>query len=272
MRRKSKNGHHKKHNYDDFDSNSDSDNEEDKDDFFDIDDDFDDPFDAILKKEFGFSSIEKIHNRLLGRLGKGFDQLGDEEEYEERKKKKNRGKKNTFHDFMDIDDSGPGNGTVITKTFSSRIDYTDGEPHEECYQSQSINQIKDGHTISEKQESYKNTNTGVQKAAHQRLLDDKGTKQIRKKNTITGDQEEHNIYKGIKEEELDQFNENYNNYRNKVGFRNYYKYLNSKNNKKMNYINDENKERNNKNNYPQLEDGSNIEINIRKPYRKQYAK
>ena len=270
MRRKSKNGHHKKHYYDDFDSNSDSDNEEDKDDFFDIEDDFDDPFDAILKKEFGFSSIEKIHNRLLGRLGKGFDQLGDEE-YEERKKKKNKGKKNTFHDFLDIDDSGSGNGTVIMKTFSSRIDYTDGEPHEECYQSQSINQIKDGHKISEKQEAYKNTKTGVQKAAHQRILDDKGTKQIRKKNTITGDQEEHNIYKGIKEEELDQFNENYNNYRSKVGFRNYYKYLN-KNNKKMNYINDENKERNNKNNYPQLEDGSNKEINIKKPYKKQYAK
>ena len=53
---------------------------------------------------------------------------------------------------MEIDDNGSGNGTVITKTFSSKIDYTDGEPHEECYQSQSINQIKNGHKISEKQD------------------------------------------------------------------------------------------------------------------------
>ena len=150
-------------------------------------------------------------------MEKDFGLIGDEElEDKNRRKRKNKEgrlqKKGThnFHEFMNLDDDDSGNGTVITKTFCSRIDYTDGEPHEECYQSQSINQIKDGHKLSEKQEAYKNSKTGVQKAAHQRILDDKGTKQIRKRNIKTGDQEEHNIYKWIKEEELDKFNESYN--------------------------------------------------------------
>ena len=244
--------------------------------------DFDDPFDAILKREFGFSTIGKLHNRLIGKMEKDFGLIGDEElEDKNRRKRKNKEgrlqKKGThnFHEFMNLDDDDSGNGTVITKTFCSRIDYTDGEPHEECYQSQSINQIKDGHKLSEKQEAYKNSKTGVQKAAHQRILDDKGTKQIRKRNIKTGDQEEHNIYKGIKEEELDKFNESYNEYRNKMGIRNKYKYLNGskKNVKKDDYINDENKETNNKNNnYPQLGDGNNDQTYTKKPYKRQYAK
>jgi hypothetical protein len=284
MRRNSKRGHHKKKYYDDF-FDSDSDDEEDNDDFFDIDEDFDDPFDDIIKKEFGFSNIERMHNRLIGKMEKEFEQLGDEE-YEEnfRKKKKNKEERlqkkgiNNFHKFMNFEEISPGNGTVITKSYSSKIDYKDGVPHEECYQSQSINQIKDGHKISEKQEAYKNSKTGVQKAAHQRILDDKGTKQIRKRNIKTGEQEEHNIFKGIKEEELDQFNESYNDYRNKIGFQNHYKHLNSmkinKNVKKHNYIHDENHESNNNNNkqYPQLGDGKNKYYNLKKPYKKQYPK
>ena len=277
-------GNQKNRNYNDF-FGMDSD-DDDNDDFFGIDEDFDDPFeDMMMDRAFGFPSIEQIHNRLFGKIGRSFDMLGDGDYEENQRKRKNKkderrlqkkGGMNDFHEFMSIQGMGPGTGTVISKSYCSKIDYRDGQPHQECYQSQSINQIKDGHKISEKQEAYKNSRTGVQKAAHQRILDDKGTKQIRQRNVNTGVQEEHNIFKGMREDELDNFNETYNDYRNKVGFQNNYKYLNAMNKKgRKQYLDSENQRRNNQNNtqYPQLGDGSNKNrINIRKPYRKNYGK
>ena len=151
-------------------------------------------------------------------------------------------------------------GTMISKFYCSKVDYRDGKPHQECYQSQSINQFNQGHRISEKQEAYKNDLTGIQKAAHQRLLDDKGTKQIKQRNVNTGEQEEHNIYKGMKEDELDNFNKNYNDFRNKIGFQNNYKYLNALNNRNSqnNYIGDGRRNNNtNRDQMMQLGDGRN---------------
>ena len=284
MKRRPHHGNQKNRNYNDF-FGMDSD-DDDNDDFFGIDEDFDDPFeDMMMDRGFGFPSIEQIHNRLFGKIGRSFDMLGDGDYEENQRKRKNKkderrlqkkGGMNDFHEFMSIQGMGPGTGTVISKSYCSKIDYRDGQPHQECYQSQSINQIKDGHKISEKQEAYKNSRTGVQKAAHQRILDDKGTKQIRQRNVNTGVQEEHNIFKGMREDELDNFNETYNDYRNKVGFQNNYKYLNAMNKKgRKQYLDSENQRRNNQNNtqYPQLGDGSNKNrINIRKPYRKNYGK
>ena len=284
MKRRPHHGNQKNRNYNDF-FGMDSD-DDDNDDFFGIDEDFDDPFeDMMMDRGFGFPSIEQIHNRLFGKIGRSFDMLGDGDYEENQRKRKNKkderrlqkkGGMNDFHEFMSIQGMGPGTGTVISKSYCSKIDYRDGQPHQECYQSQSINQIKDGHKISEKQEAYKNSRTGVQKAAHQRILDDKGTKQIRQRNVNTGVQEEHNIFKGMREDELDNFNETYNDYRNKVGFQNNYKYLNAMNKKgRKQYLDSENQRRNNQSNtqYPQLGDGSNKNrINIRKPYRKNYGK
>ena len=284
MKRRPHHGNQKNRNYNDF-FGMDSD-DDDNDDFFGIDEDFDDPFeDMMMDRGFGFPSIEQIHNRLFGKIGRSFDMLGDGDYEENQRKRKNKkderrlqkkGGMNDFHEFMSIQGMGPGTGTVISKSYCSKIDYRDGQPHQEYYQSQSINQIKDGHKISEKQEAYKNSRTGVQKAAHQRILDDKGTKQIRQRNVNTGVQEEHNIFKGMREDELDNFNETYNDYRNKVGFQNNYKYLNALNKKgRKQYLDSENQRRNNQNNtqYPQLGDGSNKNrINIRKPYRKNYGK
>ena len=223
---------------------------DDDDDFgFGIHDDFDDPFEGLMGG-FGFPNINQLHQRLFGNIGREFDpfgqrQLGPSESHENNQNINphnfggiQRGGSNNFHSFFSMQGSP---GTVITKSYSSKIDYRDGRPHQECYQSQSINQIgKDGHKISEKQEAYKNSRTGVQKAAHQRILDDKGLKQIRQRNINTGVQEEHNILKGMREEELNDFNKNYNDYRNKIGFQKNYKYLNAinpyKRGKSQNYL------------------------------------
>ena len=281
MSRRGKHG--KKQSYDDF-FGMDSD-EEDQDDFFGIDDDFKDPFeDMMFGRGFGFPNIEDLHNRLFGRFNRHLE-LGEEEDEEESpKRRKNKdGRRglqrrgmNNFHEFMSMEGMGPETGTVISKSYCSKIDYRDGQPHEECYQSQSINQIKDGHKISEKQEAYKNSRTGVQKAAHQRILDDKGTKQIRQRNVNTGVQEEHNIFKGMREEELDDFNQKYNDYRQKTGFQNQYKYLDSMNKRgrKQKYIDKEDSKGNTENNnqYPQLGDGRKNYTHLKRPYKKHYAK
>ena len=218
--------------------------DDDDDDFgFGIHEDFEDPFEHMMMGGgFGFPNIRQIHQRLLGQMG-GSSGMNDNDEFNMRHNNntgiQRGGGGNRFQAFFSMQGTGPG--TVITKSYSSKIDYRDGQPHQECYQSQSINQIgTDGHKISEKQEAYKNSRTGVQKAAHQRILDDKGMKQIRQRNVNTGTQEEHNIFKGMREEDLNDFNKNYNDYRNKIGFQKNYKYLNQMNpykrGKSQNYI------------------------------------
>ena len=285
MKRRPHHGNQKNRNYNDF-FGMDSD-DDDNDDFFGIDEDFDDPFeDMMMDRGFGFPSIEQIHNRLFGKIGRSFDMLGDGDYEENQRKRKNKkderrlqkkGGMNDFHEFMSIQGMGPGTGTVISKSYCSKIDYRDGQPHQECYQSQSINQIgQDGHKISEKQEAYKNSRTGVQKAAHQRILDDRGMKQIRQRNINTGAQEEHNIFKGMKEDEMDNFNQNYNDYRNKIGFQNNYKYLKAlnpyKRGKSQNLLGNGNQRRNPNGNYPQLGDGNNYQPDMRRPNKKYNGK
>lgn len=117
-------------------------------------------------------------------------------------------------------------GTVLCKSYISTTKMNkDGKPEKECFQSQSINQYHDGHRIQERQEAYKNSYSGVEKAAHQRMLDDRGHKCVRERNRNTGEQNEHNLYKGMQENELEGFNNQFNDMRNKSGFQNNYKLL-----------------------------------------------
>jgi hypothetical protein len=227
---------------------------------------------------FGFPNIGQIHQRLFGNIERMFQglgaQLGDGNERQNNNPNQNQNRgglqragTNNFQGFFSMQGVGPG--TVISKSYCNRVDYRDGQPHQESYQSQSINQIgQDGHKISEKQEAYKNSRTGVQKAAHQRILDDKGIKQIRKRNINTGDQEEHNIFKGMREDEMDTFNKNFNDYRNKIGFHKNYKYLDSlnpnKRGKSQNYLGVANPKRN----IPQLGDGNKLPQYKKIPNRK----
>lgn len=191
-----------------------------------IREDFDDPFDKFLSGGFGFGGINDMHKKMLGEVqnmmnmhgmigdGKNMDQfnapIGD-----------NQGMTGMF--CM----KGAGPGTMISKSYCTRVDYSGGQPHEEKYQSQSINMMgKDGRKISEKQEAYKNTKIGIEKAAHQRLLDDRGVKQIRQRNINSGDKEEHNIYRGMQEADMQRFNDEFNSYKQQTNFQENYKYLN----------------------------------------------
>jgi hypothetical protein len=62
-------------------------------------------------------------------------------------------------------------------------------------------------------------------------LDKKGEKLIKEKNTKTGLNKEHQILKGIKDTEVNEFEKEYNDYSKKSGFDKNIKYLNSMNKK-----------------------------------------
>ena len=120
---------------------------------------------------------------------------------------------------------GKENGTYISKVYCSSYNNIDGQPHQECYQAQSIKQMNEGHNISEAREAYKNSD-GVMKSAYQRGLDEKGARFIKEKNTKTGKHGQHKVLKGIKENEIDGFNKEYDAYSKKCGFKKNYKALN----------------------------------------------
>ena len=107
---------------------------------------------------------------------------------------------------------------IITKSTYTKIEYENGKPiNEEVYQAESVNhKDKKGHNIAEKKEKYKNEKAGIEKISHQKLMDGKGTKVIRQINLNSGDKEEHNIYKGIKEKNVKDFNKKYNDLKEKV--------------------------------------------------------
>ena len=107
---------------------------------------------------------------------------------------------------------------IITKSTYTKIEYENGKPvNEEKYQSECVNhKDKKGHKITEKKEKYKNKKTGIEKVSHQKLLDGKGTKTIKKINVNNGDKEEHNIYKGLKENNVKDFDKKYNKFKEKV--------------------------------------------------------
>ena len=132
---------------------------------------------------------------------------------------KNEMKKDIHENFDDPFAFLMGNSdNIITKSTYTKIEYENGMPiKEELYQSESVkHKDKKGHNITEKKEKYKNNKTGIEKVSHQKLLDGKGTKIIKKINLNNGNREEHNIYKGIKENNVIDFNKKYNSFKEKV--------------------------------------------------------
>ena len=167
----------------------------------DIKDDFIDPFDKIeqkIFKDFKYSLPE-------------IELLSEENQHPRNEPKEQPEKKS--------------NGTYISQVYCSSYNNINGQPHQEYYQAQSIKQMNEGHNISEAREAYKNSD-GMMKSAYQRGLDEKGARFIKEKNTKTGKNSQHKVLKGIKENEIDGFNKEYNAYSKKCGFKKNYKALN----------------------------------------------
>ena len=204
----------------------------------DIKEDFNDPFSGMGNRigGFGFPDIASIERQMLGQFQNEMQQMhqlgdGNQQNDDNNHQLTTGGPGQDQRGlFINMQSGGSAPGTMISKTYVSKIDLSSGQPKEESYQSQAIKQFGEGgHNISERQEAYKNSMTGVQKAAHQRLLDDRGTKLIKQRNVNTGEQSEHNILKGLTENDVSGFNKQYNDYREKVHFQDNYKYLDAMN-------------------------------------------
>jgi len=128
-----------------------------------------------------------------------------------------------FSEKMRIGDKG----CFYSKSYVSHTNYNEnGEPEKITYQTHSINQYDEkGHNIREKHEAYKNTKNGIEKLSNVKMLDGKGLKIIKEKNTKTGEKKEHNVYKGIEEKDMEKFNKEYEEYSEKNKFKKHYEAL-----------------------------------------------
>lgn len=81
-----------------------------------------------------------------------------------------------------------------------------GRPIKEKYQHNVHGAIgEDGKRIGERQQMYEHSGTGLQKIAHERMLDKQGRKVVRER---LGDQmNSYDHYKHIREDEADRFDE-----------------------------------------------------------------
>ena len=130
-----------------------------------------------------------------------------EEEKEEEKPKEEKEPEKKIND-----------GTFYSKVYYSSYNNLNGKPNQERYQSQTIKKIDNGHNISETKEAYKNSD-GVEKSAYQRGLDDKRARFIKEKNIKTGKKDQRKVIKGIEENEIKDFNKEYDEFAKKCGFR-----------------------------------------------------
>jgi hypothetical protein len=167
------------------------------------------PVEDIKMEEINTDTKEEENNKM------------EEEKEEEIKKEENNKMEEQKEEEIntDIKKEEPKNERICySKIYCSTYNNINGEPHEENYTSQSIKQINNEHNISETKELYKNSN-GIQKTAYQRGLDGKTTRFIKEKNIKTGKNNEKKVIKGIEENEIKDFNKEYNNYSKKFGFR-----------------------------------------------------
>jgi hypothetical protein len=158
---------------------------------------------------------------------------------------------NNFFNFKSVNKQLKNNknseGTIFSKSYISQTKYDkNGKPLTQIYQNQKINQIdKDGHSIEEKHEVYKNTENGIEKAATERKLDGKGRKIIKERNLKTKELKENNLFKGIDEKDVDEWENSYENYKKNSNFKKNYKYLNNffglnKKHNRQNYLSERN--------------------------------
>ena len=174
-----------------------------KDNFFkkmDIKDDLIDPIDNML-------GMDALEDKNFKNFRNSYGLLLDEVEEKNNKKEK-------FGKMSQYD-----NETFFSKVYCSSYNNIDGKEHEEKYQSQGIKQINNGHNISKCEEAYKSSD-GLFKSSYQIILDKKGERFIKEKNTKTGEKKEHKVIKGMKENEINDFENEYNDYSNKIGFKN----------------------------------------------------
>ena len=133
--------------------------------------------------------------------------------------------RNLSHDFT-INSNSP-NSSCFSRSFVSKSTYDGtGEPKKEVFQQETYSKVDEkGKKIKESKAAYENTYKGIQKAAHEKVIDEKGHRIVKEKNLNTGDDLEEVYYKGINQDDLENFNKEYIEFKDKVKFDKYKKML-----------------------------------------------
>ena len=187
---------------------------------------FDNPFQFIenqfkkAKREF-----EEERNRLTSSL---FPDTGSFFSSPFNNSSKILNKRNVDKLFSNFDEE-PTNtfpGTCVSQSYvSSSKSENNGPMKSENYKSQTISLVdKKGKRISERKQAYKNSE-GIDKISHERTLGEKGHKLVQAKNSGNQRTYEHNYYKGMNQDELEEFNKEYNEHKGKVNFEKSHKLL-----------------------------------------------
>lgn len=116
----------------------------------------------------------------------------------------------------------------VSKSYCSSFSYNGSdEPIREVFKSESYKTVdSNGRKIAESKSAYENTAKRIQKAAHEKHLDDKAYKIVKEKELISGEEIESNYFKGLSENELNQFNSEFGIFKEQVKD-DYYKRLGS---------------------------------------------
>ena len=180
---------------------------------------FPDPFQTIQNK---FNEIRnEIENETQRIRSSMFPQSGNMFQSIMKPTSTTLNKKNVDKLFTEFQEIPRNNfpGTCISQSHvSSKKISKDGKEESENYKSQSISQIdKKGKRITERQQAYKNSE-GVDKISHERILGDKGHKLVKARNRENQRTYEHNYFKGIGKEDLEKFNKDYHQHKEKVNF------------------------------------------------------
>mmetsp|Transcript_33048 Transcript_33048/g.98354 ORF Transcript_33048/g.98354 Transcript_33048/m.98354 type:complete len:323 (-) Transcript_33048:84-1052(-) len=105
---------------------------------------------------------------------------------------------------MMMSSSGGGSGAFSSNTMvmSSTIG-ADGQVHTERYSSSAVGDH--GRRISEMQQAYSNSTTGVDKMSLERQMLDQGRKMVKERNRHSGEERTTDLFRGIEAEEADDF-------------------------------------------------------------------
>ena len=99
-----------------------------------------------------------------------------------------------------------GKGHFVQQTFvsSTKMD-GNGRPIQERYQNKVAGAIGNGNRVVERQQMYDHSGTGLQKASHERMLNDKGRKIVKER--LGGQMNNYDHYRNLREEESHQFDQ-----------------------------------------------------------------
>lgn len=183
------------------------------------DDFFDDDFGSF--GNFGFGLGNRGGNRMIGSRERDDDGLGFFGGF-------GSNIMSEFGQFNNLRGSGNA-GSCITKSYVSSIKYdSNGKPQKQEFSSQSINQInKDGTKISESKHAFADSEQGVKKASHQRMINDQGHKIVKVKDYKKNEDKEEHYYKGFDEAHANEFHDKFNDISKKSNFDKNYRIMES---------------------------------------------